>query len=200
MLNVFTVLKTRMKTSENVMEELKRENTDLQSIVTTFEDKSKVLETRMNASENEVEELKRHIHTDRPKVAFSFGLTNAGRIGPFNTAITLKFSKVFTNFGQAYSPITGLFTAPVRGAYYFSFTTVDTRGNTYSAIHLYHNDKRVLDNYNHSYQHGYNRLSNSLVLQLEKGDVVYMVLPEGYSVYDDSNYRSTFNGFLIFPL
>ncbi|CAK6959701.1 complement C1q-like protein 2 isoform X6 [Scomber scombrus] len=194
-----TVLMARMKTSENVMEELKKENTDLQSRVTAFEDKSTVLEVRMNASETEVEELKRQ-NADRPKVAFSFGLTDDGQVGPFSTDITLKFSKVFTNFGQAYSPTTGHFTAPVRGVYYFSFTTVDNRKSVQSVVTLYHNDKRVLWNQNSNDEHGWNRVSNSLVLQLEKGDEVYMVLHGGYTVYDNSGNHSTFNGILLFPL
>ncbi|XP_053186850.1 lamin-B1-like [Scomber japonicus] len=192
------VLETRMTASENVMEELKKENTDLQSRVTASEDKTTVLETRMTASENEVEELKRQI-ADQPKVAFSLGLTDDGLIGPFNTAITLKFSKVFTNFGQGYSPTTGLFTAPVRGAYYFSFNLLDGRSNAYRDVYLYHNDKIVLVSANHS-ANAWESVSNSLVLQLEKGDVVYLVLPAGYSVFDDTGDYTSFNGFLLFPL
>ncbi|XP_053189590.1 uncharacterized protein LOC128373326 [Scomber japonicus] len=191
--------KARMNTSENVMEELKKENTDLQSRVTAFEDKSTVLETRMTANENEVEELKRQ-NADRPKVAFSLSLTDDGQVGPFNTDITLKFSKVISNFGQVYSPTTGHFTAPVRGVYYFSVTAVDPRKNVWSSFYLYHNEKRLLWNDNYNDEHGFTRLSNSLVLQLEKGDVVYMVLPAGYSIYDDINYHTTFKGFLLFPL
>ncbi|XP_053180776.1 uncharacterized protein LOC128364266 [Scomber japonicus] len=194
-----TVLKARMKTSEDVMEKLKMENTDLQSRVTASEDKSKVLEARMNASDNEMEELKRQI-ADQPKVAFSLGLTDSGLIGPFDTDITLKFSKVITNFGQVYSPITGVFTAPVRGAYYFSFTTMDNRSNAWSTVYLYHNDKMVLWNSDYIYGSGHNRLSNSLVLQLEKGDVVYLVLRAGQSVFDNTEDHTTFNGFLLFPL
>ncbi|XP_062292181.1 complement C1q-like protein 2 [Scomber scombrus] len=166
------------------MEKLEQENTDMMA--------------RLKICENEVEELKRQ-NADQPKVAFSFGLTDNGQIGPFNTDITLKFSKVITNIGQAYSPSTGLFTAPVRGAYYFSFTTLDGRSNVYRRVYLYHNDKRVLFSYNYS-ANVYESVSNSLVLQLEKGDVVYMVLPGGCSVYDDADDFTTFNGFLLFPL
>ncbi|XP_053195825.1 heavy metal-binding protein HIP-like isoform X3 [Scomber japonicus] len=204
---------------ENVVKELQRENTDLLDRVTSLEDKNKVLEARMNASENEVEELKRQSadmmtrmnvseneveelkrqSADQPKVAFSLGLTDDGQIGPFNTDITLKYSKVFTNFGQVYSPTTGVFTAPVRGAYYFSFTTVDTRSGVNTRVYLHHNDKKVLSSHNRN-ANGSESVSNSMVLQLEKGDVVYLVLPTGHTVYDDTNDYTTFNGFLLFPL
>ncbi|XP_063049392.1 uncharacterized protein LOC134443671 [Engraulis encrasicolus] len=44
-------------------------------------------------------------------------------------------------------------------------------------------------------------LSSGLTLQLEKGDVVNLVLPAGYRLYDDVKYSySTFSGFLLFPL
>ncbi|XP_053187214.1 adiponectin-like [Scomber japonicus] len=166
------------------MEKLEQENTDMMA--------------RLKINGNKVEELKRQ-NADQPKVAFSFGLTDSGQVGPFGTAITLKFSKVFINFGQVYNPKTGLFTAPVRGAYYFSFTTIDGRIDVYRDVYLYHNDKRVLDSHNYS-TNSPEIVSNSLVLQLEKGDVVYLVLYAGSSVYDDTNDYTFFNGFLLFPL
>ncbi|XP_053195824.1 putative leucine-rich repeat-containing protein DDB_G0290503 isoform X2 [Scomber japonicus] len=178
------VLEARMNASENEVEELKRQSADMM--------------TRMNASENEVEELKRQI-ADQPKVAFSLGLTDDGQIGPFNTDITLKFSKVFTNFGQGYSQTTGVFTAPVKGAYYFSFTTLDNRGVVSTRVFLHQNDKKVLSIHNHN-ANGWENVSNSLVLQLEKGDMVYLVLPAGHTVFDDTRNFTSFNGFLLYPL
>ncbi|CAK6969162.1 heavy metal-binding protein HIP-like [Scomber scombrus] len=166
----------RLKISEHVMEELKRENTDLLHRVTSVEDKNKVLEARMNTSENEMEELK------------------------IESAVLEARLKISENeVEELKRQSAGLFTAPVRGAYYFSFTTLDTRSGVYRRVYLYHNDKRVLFSYNYS-ANIYESVSNSLVLQLEKGDVVYMVLPASYSVYDNVNDYTTFNGFLLFPL
>ncbi|XP_051266399.1 complement C1q-like protein 2 isoform X3 [Dicentrarchus labrax] len=194
-----TALKARMRTSENQVEELKKENTDLLSRVTASEHKCTVLETRMSSSENNVEELIRE-NADRPKVAFSLGLTDVGQVGPFDTDITLKFSKVFINFGQAYNPTTGIFTAPVRGVYYFRFNGWDARLSNVLRIKLYHNDKRITESYDVNDQHGYVSLSNAFVLQLEKGDVIYMVLKLNTSIWDDSNNRTTFSGFLLFAV
>ncbi|XP_053198391.1 heavy metal-binding protein HIP-like [Scomber japonicus] len=194
-----TMLEARMSTSEKEVEELKRENTDLLARVTACENKSKVLEARMSSSENEVEELKRE-NADRPKVAFSVALTDEGAVGPFSTDSTLKFSKIITNIGQAYSPITGIFTAPVRGAYYFRFNGFETRESIIIGIGLYHNDKRITLSYDTDDDIGHVTVSNAFVLELEKGDVIYMVLISTCGVYDDRNNRTTFSGFLLYAL
>ncbi|KAL3066262.1 hypothetical protein OYC64_016255 [Pagothenia borchgrevinki] len=188
-------LEARMSSSEKEVEEVKRENADLLARVTASEKKSTAFEARMSSSEKEVEELQRE-NADRPQVAFSAGLTNAGGVGPFTTDTTLKFSKVFTNIGQAYNPTTGIFTAPVRGVYYFRFNAWENR-SPLTSVDLYHNDKRKMQIYDGG--SGYITSSNAMVLQLEKGDVVYIVLPSSYNVYDDLYNRIIFSGFLLFP-
>ncbi|XP_078018809.1 uncharacterized protein LOC144458887 isoform X3 [Epinephelus lanceolatus] len=214
------VLETRMSSSENEVAELKRENAATQArltasesknavlearmssyedVVKTLQRENKVLETRMSSSENEVAELKRE-NADRPKVAFSAGLTDAGHVGPFNTEITLKFSKVFTNIGQAYNPTTGIFTAPVRGVYYFRFTLWGGRPSAWMGAYLYHNEKKMTLSYDYNDEHTYISASNALILQLEKGDVVYLALYPGSGVFDDSFNRTIFSGFLLFAL
>ncbi|XP_019130099.1 heavy metal-binding protein HIP [Larimichthys crocea] len=194
-----TFLEARMSSSENEMDELKRENAHLLTRVTASENKNTALEARMSSSEKEVEELKKE-NTERPKVAFSVGLTNEGHVGPFNTDVTLKFTKIFTNIGQAYSPITGIFTAPVRGAYYFRFTVFDNRALSWLRINVYHNGKRMMWNSVYNDDTGNVFLSNALVLQLEKGDVIYTVLPSNSGVADYSDNLTCFDGFLLFPL
>ncbi|KAL3066263.1 hypothetical protein OYC64_016255 [Pagothenia borchgrevinki] len=192
-------LEARMSSSEKEVEEVKRENADLLARVTASEKKSTAFEARMSSSEKEVEELQRE-NADRPQVAFSAGLTDAGSVGPFTTDTTLKYSKVFTNIGQAYNPTTGIFTAPIRGVYYFRFNMWETRRSASTGVQLFHNDKRIMATYDFNDDVGYVSTSNAILLQLEEGDVVYIVLPSNHSMFDDSNNRIIFSGFLLFPL
>ncbi|TKS87860.1 Adiponectin 30 kDa adipocyte complement-related protein [Collichthys lucidus] len=121
-------------------------------------------------------------------------------MGPFNTDVTLKFSKVFTNIGQAYSPITGVFTAPFAGVYYFVFHGWDARLLKSIGLKLYQNDKRITGCFDSNDDSGLVSVSNSFVLKLDKGDVIYLVLSSTYGIYDDVYNRSTFSGFLLFAL
>lgn len=96
--------------------------------------------------------------------------------------------------------VAGLFTAPVNGVYYFRFNGWDARLSNVLRVKLYHNNKMITESYDVNDNVGYISLSNAFVLQLEKGDVVYMVLRLNSSIWDDSNNRTTFSGFLLFAL
>ena len=133
------------------------------------------------------------------KVAFSAGLYNSGYIEAGNTDLNLVFTRIITNVGQAYSKMTGFFTAPVKGVYYFRFTVVDLLTGS-MLIRIVKNGEQVMQlaEYDTDGQNSY--LSSGVTLQLEVGDVVNMRLPVGYRLFDDSNNHSTFSGFLLFPL
>ncbi|XP_071775604.1 collagen alpha-1(X) chain-like [Centroberyx gerrardi] len=178
-----SVTKTELQLQTNKMEKMETENAALQA--------------RLSASEKEVEELKRE-NAGRPKVAFSAGLTDAGPIGPFHTEITLIYSKVLTNIGQAYNPNTGIFTAPVSGVYYFRFTAFESRNSQWLGVNLHHNDRKVM--HVSEIANGFASVSSALTLELREGDVVYMRVSANDGIYDDVNNRSTFSGFLLFPL
>ncbi|XP_062391035.1 complement C1q tumor necrosis factor-related protein 3-like, partial [Sardina pilchardus] len=154
---------------------------------------------RLAATETDVVNLEKDI-TEQPKVAFSAGLTNSGYISSGDTDLNLVFTKVITNVGQAYSSTTGFFTAPVRGVYYFRFTVVDNLASRILYIIMSKNGEKILQLYEYDSDGQPSYLSSGATLQLEEGDVVNMRLPAGYRLYDDSNNRSTFSGFLLFPL
>ncbi|XP_076022902.1 uncharacterized protein LOC143013228 [Genypterus blacodes] len=156
------------------------------------------MEVRMSTGEEMLEELRTE-KANRPKVAFSVGLTDAGKVGPFNTDTTLTYGKIFSNIGQVYNPITGIFTAPRRGLYYFTYTGFDFQAVTFG-LALYHNYKVVLRSAVKKNDQDNMYFSNAILLQLEESDVVYARLPTNYQLYDDGNNRCTLTGFLLFPL
>ncbi|XDV25927.1 hypothetical protein PO909_029753 [Leuciscus waleckii] len=134
------------------------------------------------------------------EIAFSAALmqSGSGYIGPFTTEITLTYRNVFTNIGNAYNPVTGVFTAPLKGAYMFRVSVLG-HGPTSAVVSIFKNEERMVMTFDHQPQHWLNS-SNGVVLILEVGDVVYVRLWSGSRIYDDQYNYNTFSGFLLFPL
>ncbi|XP_048035886.1 uncharacterized protein LOC125261353 [Megalobrama amblycephala] len=182
---------------------------ELTTTVTEQKENIRALETQlrdeMNKKNEEISNLTlsqvelRKENRDR-EIAFSAGLmeSGAGNIGPFTTHITLTYRKVFTNIGNAYNPITGVFTAPLKGAYMFRFSVTGVGPTTISAS-IYKNGEHVVIANDYQTQGGLNS-SNGVVLILEVGDVVYVTLGAGRGVTDNHNNHNTFSGYLLFPL
>ncbi|XP_038563485.1 heavy metal-binding protein HIP-like isoform X1 [Micropterus salmoides] len=186
-----SVQETRLTVTESITSDLERKNADLQIRLSSSEYELLVSKSRIDQLEREDVEI--------PKVAFYSALTDAGNVGPYKTDITLKYSKVFTNTGDAYNPATGFFTAPVKGVYSFQFTVCGNhKGNM--GVYVYKNKQRMMYNAEWWANAGYEYLSNSVVLELIAGDEVHLVLPAGFFVFDNLNNHSTFSGSLLFPL
>ncbi|XP_026164130.1 putative leucine-rich repeat-containing protein DDB_G0290503 [Mastacembelus armatus] len=182
--NATAALEVRLSSSEAHLEQL--------------EAHAAVLETRLSVSEQHLEDLKTE-STDELKVAFSAGLTDSGSVGPFDEETTLIFSKTITNVGRAYNKTAGVFTAPVRGVYFFSFTATDYLKG-YMGLHLYRNNQPIVFSLDLNDHGGYASTSNAVALQLEEGDRVRLSLPASYRLYDDSQNFCIFSGFLLFPV
>ncbi|XP_041720669.1 complement C1q-like protein 2 [Coregonus clupeaformis] len=135
----------------------------------------------------------------RLKVAFSASLfppASAENRGPFDNDTTLIFKNFNTNIGQAYSSGTGIFAAPVRGVYYFTFTcNSGTTGKVNAALLKNGQNMAAMVGSGDVDSMG----SNSVILQLDEGDQVNIILWGGNSIYDNG-YRSIFTGALLFPM
>ncbi|XP_063344330.1 complement C1q tumor necrosis factor-related protein 3-like [Pelmatolapia mariae] len=148
--------------------------------------------------ETEINQLKQEVQVKQ--VAFSASLVNQGReeIGPFNTRIILIFKRVVTNIGNAYNPHTGIFTAPVRGAYHFDWK-VFGYGNIRAAAVLFRNGEHIfLAEENPT--SGYVSASDGASLLLEVGDQVSVRLWTNSRIFDDQNHHTSFSGHLIFTM
>ncbi|XP_017580093.1 complement C1q-like protein 4 [Pygocentrus nattereri] len=194
-----TSLKDLVNQQGTTLEELKTELVKMQKENAAQETELSALKTRLAVSQQELENLKEK-NAERPKVAFSAALTDSGTVGPFDVQTKLVFSKVFTNVGQAYNSATGVFTAPVKGIYYFRFTALGYLSSNAMSVNLHKNDRTLIHTgaYN---THGFHEfINNGIALELEVGDVVYTSLSATYKLYDNSNNSTTFTGFLLYPV
>ncbi|XP_070710946.1 cerebellin 11 [Pempheris klunzingeri] len=158
------------------------------------------LQTRLDATEEAISKLNQSSAKSAPQIAFSVSLANTGEIyrGPC-TDKALIFKRVFSNTGDGYDQNTGIFTAPVNGLYYFSFSTYGYNTHAMGAI-LMKNSILQVSTYDSPTVDGSDSSSNFVVLQLAAGDKVHMELWDNGRVFDNLNGHTTFSGFLVFPV
>ncbi|TSL47694.1 Protein kinase C iota type [Bagarius yarrelli] len=149
---------------EQEIHELRKEN----------KEQANQLET-LNSSRYRIEE---HLLTDRRedvRVAFSAFLLNSTgptNVGPFNSTTTLVYKHIFLNIGEGYNPYTGVFTAPLKGAYVFRvFSKGVGRTANSMTTGLFKNGQHTFSTHAHQ-SGGFYSSSNGAGLLLEKGDTV----------------------------
>ncbi|XP_022625648.1 complement C1q-like protein 2 [Seriola dumerili] len=191
--NDFEALEARLNAT---VDELTRQKAEMESL----KKENEGLQMRLNASEGEIDKLKQSSGKAAPQIAFSVSLANFGEIyrGPC-TDKTLVFKRILSNTGNAYDQNTGIFTAPVNGLYYFSFSSYGYNTHVVGAI-LMKNAVRQISTYDDPSIDGSDSSSNAVVLQLAAGDTVHMELWDNGRVFDNLNGHTTFSGFLLFPM
>ncbi|KAI1901248.1 hypothetical protein AGOR_G00032370 [Albula goreensis] len=134
---------------------------------------SAAIETRLKATEDQIEALKMKLE-GQDKVVFSATLRapESGPelfVGPFNVEHTLVFKNIHTNIGDGYKSGTGIFTAPVKGFYYFSFG-VASWGKNYLGVMLKKNGETITSVYSDAGGDHSRPGANSVILHLDKMD------------------------------
>ncbi|XP_067248905.1 complement C1q-like protein 4 [Chanodichthys erythropterus] len=171
---------------------------DIPTAVRELREEMKKKNEEISYLTSQVVELRKE-NKDR-EIAFSAGLLESGEgyTGSFSTDLTLTYKNVFTNIGNAYNPITGIFTAPLKGAYMFRVSAFGNGGTAASVFIVKNGQQMVIA---HDNQPHYDlSSSNGVVLILEVGDVVYVRLVAGRRLYDSEKNYNTFSGYLLFPL
>ncbi|XP_041821240.1 cerebellin-4-like [Chelmon rostratus] len=194
------VLETRLKNSET---RLAHSETKLKYIETRLahsetklkhiETRLKNSETRLKNSENQILELQ---NKERTKVVFSAATGGNGALGPFNTDTTVVYRAVKTNIGKAYNQATGIFTAPVKGIYYFTFF-YHAGGAQPACLRLMRNEQIVAATSDHRTTYdGADNGGNAVFLQLQQKERVYVRLCAHTHVWENDEI-TTFSGFLV---
>ena len=106
-----------------------------------------------------------------------------------------KFNDVSLNFENGYNPSTGKFTAPVDGIYQISFSYLQKSG--YTSIAQLVKDGIVYTIVEAMHK-SYDQLSKTVLIQLKKGETMWVRLMKGssYAVYGQARY-TTLAGHLI---
>ncbi|XP_058470647.1 uncharacterized protein LOC131444393 isoform X1 [Solea solea] len=201
-------VKTRQTVQSSMESRLNDSNsatTDLLRRVSVGEKQLDELKTRLsalslslNVTNDRLQQAAAHSSVGL-KVAFSAALTDSGTVGPFDQETTLIFSKSISDVGGAYDTAAGVFTAPVTGIYFFSFTAADYLKG-YMGLYLVMNEQPIIFNLKLNDHGGYTCTSGGVALRLDEGDRVRLTLPATYRLYDDSRNFSVFSGFLLFSL
>ena len=126
------------------------------------------------------------------EVAFTASVTSLS--STWNSG-TLIFDVVITNTGNGYNPSTGVFTSPISGTYVFYITAVEY-SKQHLIIDIVVNSVSKVRAYGHSaasYQTG----TNMVVLELQKGDSVWVRHSSGKGYISQSIPLTTFSGYLI---
>uniref|UniRef100_A0A4W6FYS9 C1q domain-containing protein n=1 Tax=Lates calcarifer TaxID=8187 RepID=A0A4W6FYS9_LATCA len=154
-------------------------------------------ETELEKQRTEINNLKQQFQVKQ--VAFSASLVAHGEVtlGPFNTQTTLVFKHVVTNIGNAYDANTGVFTAPVKGAYHFEWY-IGVHGSIAGAA-LVKNTDHIFLAYEHQ-TNGFGTSSEGVTLLLEAEDVVFLRLWPNTKVFDNLYHHTTFSGHLLFTV
>ncbi|XP_031435281.1 uncharacterized protein LOC116223296 isoform X4 [Clupea harengus] len=154
--------------------ELRHTKTQMETRLRASESKAETMETRLRASEKAVVDLRQ-------------------------TEARLTASERLVERLQSENE--GVFTAPVRGVYYFA-VFAHGGGHAYrpTAVALHKNDELAVVAYSQQPSLSISP-SNGASLLLEVGDVVYVKLVLGAWVYDSSlSHFNTFSGHLLFPM
>ncbi|CAG5119970.1 unnamed protein product, partial [Candidula unifasciata] len=109
----------------------------------------------------------------------------------------VRYTNVITNFGNAYNPITGVFTAPRTGGYVFHIHGLSAPGKGFW-ICLYHNDRCTYKAHG-SAAGSWETGGNTVGLRVKSGEKVYVksTYQSTFLYSDGENLYGTFTGYSV---
>ncbi|XP_018418970.1 PREDICTED: complement C1q tumor necrosis factor-related protein 3 isoform X1 [Nanorana parkeri] len=107
------------------------------------------------------------------------------------------FSSVETNMGNFFDVMTGRFTAPIPGVYFFTFSMLKHEEVDDVYVYLMHNGNTIVSMYSFESKGKQDSSGNSAVLKLSKDDEVWLRMGTG-ALHGDHQRYCTFCGFLLF--
>ena len=103
-------------------------------------------------------------------VGFSTALTQTTTL---HDKQTIHFDKIITNVGNGYEVQSGIFHAPIKGLYFISVTVFDFYHSSLT-VDIVQNGKSLVDLFIDGSGHQNSAMTQTLILQLDKGDRVWV--------------------------
>ena len=115
-----------------------------------------------------------------------------------NTPINVVYDAVYYNYGHAYNPVSGFFTAPTSGMYVFTWSSCVASRKIFDAEILVNGNRKGLGNCNNEDGSGIVNCANTVPLVLETGDKVNIRTLAANHLY--GNGWSSFKGWRVYEL
>lgn len=104
------------------------------------------------------------------------------------------YDKVFFNYGNAYNPHSGFFTAPSAGLYIFTWTSLVLSRKIFDAEILVNGQRKGLGNCNNESNPGIENCANTVPVVLKAGDKVNIRTTTANYLY---SHWSSFKGWKV---
>ncbi|XP_063816704.1 complement C1q tumor necrosis factor-related protein 3 isoform X2 [Pseudophryne corroboree] len=130
-----------------------------------------------------------------PELQVAFMASMATHFSNINSGII--FSSVETNVGNFFDVMTGRFSAPITGVYFFTFSMLKHEEVEDVYVYLMHNGNTIVSMFSYESKGKQDTSGNSAVLKLAKDDEVWLRMGIG-ALHGDHQRYCTFCGFLLF--
>lgn len=151
------------------------------------------------SQKQQITDLQAAIRTPRHVDQIAFSVYSESNFGPVSDDTNIPYPYVNTNVGDAWLPQANTFMATIAGVYLFSTSMRGLNDTTVyvKIVHATSSGSQVAASL-YSPRDLYTGDANTVILEVDVGDLVYVQLNGGEITSSSDNPYSTFSGFLIF--